>query len=376
MNPALVKIATHLMKLVKSGKLSEKAAHKIYTPIAKTIRSPKHAKQYIKRKLQPYKLKHDKRVARRRVRKDLLSNSGFKRYQRHHIDNINKQIAQYKQDYKVMDMADQKQFQGRIKELLAIEQKKLKHANSAAFRKEYNEIVGSQIDNVPLKMKNIPRKHGASGLYRRPQGRNMGKQPTGDLEDITNPFKESPDFGYGKMNYRIISDRHAKGKPRLGRKERAEQLGEIHVEKRIPSQRRRSTGAHEVKHGVQSVMPEYIDDAYKYVPKDKLGRPLIIAEAELEAAVLGGKAGEKVIGNAKYFSSPWEIGARLTQYRTEPMLRRILWENGIVGKPGFYNDLMKVFKTTENINKAAKHNWAMAGPMGMGGLLGMSKGDE
>ena len=249
----------------------------------------------------------------RRTKKDLLSKEGIDRYRREYISNVKRHHkgGGYKPGtWDKLPVGE-------------IQRRKIAYANSPKFVKDYKAMVNRQLDNTTSEV--VP---GLVDGGRRAQYF-MKHRPGNTLKRI-----QPKDVIRGDKQYGGVTSPTVKG----------------HVQIAGPNPNITSSpvssAAHEFKHAVQPGLKAYYPRARKHVP------PGSTVRADWDSYY-------------RDISSPHEISARLTEARTANIGEnlRIANQQKI---PEWYQNLLDVFGTPQNINNALKNNWAMAP---MAGLL-------
>ena len=411
-------MARIIAKLIKMGFTKARAmemARKIY-------RAPSKVGEF----LSPGNLANTKpglalmeRKARKQIERELLSNESYRKWLKPSVDKLKKDIArqtkeinEFKNTYIGTDTgipsdAIQDRLLG-MQNARKSNMKLLKKLQSSKTRKNYDATVKMQTRNTPITYRDRVVSDGkeVGGVYdwgyaAHPSGRNMSMRGLDISTDPSNPYSmwmKNLVRGYRANNKKNI-DNFIEVSKKHGGGMREKTFGKIQVQKQpwnIGEQYR--TTVHELKHAAQAPLGRYREGGagLKHVPlSKKSGRPIALAEAELNHAVLNTPGSEKILKHTNYLLKPQEISARLSELRALNPIQRVTlfkdWKPGKLGRrintmkaelgvdtPSLerafggtaataYKDLLKVFKTPENISKALRDNWGMAP---LGGLLG------
>lgn len=378
-----MKFFKYLQKLVKKGIISEKRANTLFEAGRKGIKGyhglkniPTKVKEFPGRFAnRPAGLTKMENKARKQVEKELLNDASYEKWLKPSTDNLksrinktNEKIKDFKQYHMVGGTVRNARLLGKLKDYEGMKIKDLttlKDLMSKKTRKNYNAAVKLQVRNTPLKFSDVAKSDGkrVAGRYQwgeavHPEqfNRNMkGLDISGDPSNIS------------AMSMKHFIRQYKKGKNKSIKRDinlakehdiLKKVTGNIEVSK-TPWNRGEQyrTTVHELKHAAQAPMYGFShgDAMLKHVPKNVLkGKTLDFLDDP---------------DYMEYLLKPQEIGARLSELRALNPIKRVgLFKGWSKGKDvKAYQDLLKVFRTPENISKALKDNWGMAP---LGGLLG------
>ena len=265
-------------------------------------------------------------MSKRNIAKDLLSDKSFGRYKsnfKYQLDEMNKALDSEKMGLE--SVAGKGFFTDDLltKKMSEIGKKRkeiretLDSLDKDDFRMMYNKIVEDKISKTPFRYpSNLPPNTG---------GQYVGNFPLNETLLKTKPFQYNPRSPeQQKQIYKGFIDIDPSKVKKMG-----------------------TTGAHELKHSVQSALKGYIKKAEDILDwpsiqqrtRDKLewGRQIGMTQDKLQ----------EIKDHVKYISNPQELSARLTEFRLNPKRKDMV-----------YRELKHLFGSDRKIKEAADTVWA------------------
>ena len=266
-------------------------------------------------------------MSKRNIGKDLLSDKSFERYKnnfKYQLDEMNKKLdmekiglegligkGHFKKDFIAENLSGIGKRRKEIREAL-------NSLDKDDFRMMYNKIVEDRISKTPFKY--------SSNLPSGTQGQYTGGFPLDEVMLKTKPFQYNPSSPLQQNIYK----------------------GFIEIDPNVVK-RMGTTGAHELKHSVQSALKGYIKKA-----EDILDWPGIHQRTKDKVEYFRkiGMTQDDLQGfkdHISYISNPQELSARLTEFRLNPKRKDTL-----------YKELKHLFGSDRKIKEAADTVWAGA----------------
>tara|TARA_R100000458_G_C8268421_1_gene243253 strand:+ start:168 stop:1307 length:1140 start_codon:yes stop_codon:yes gene_type:complete len=318
-----------------------------------------------------------KNRAKAAVRKDLLSEKGWDLYRKNLKTDLSEELSRRKKEFRdyiqYTNPKHKKEWLLQIKKL----QNTKKYLDSPKAYSEYSSLIRAQLDGGVIRFNPIQKPTVTGHAYR---GKDMS------MHKVSVPSDKLFDLSHPSENLRIAAKKVLRGKDisKLDYKnkdfpllDRVETHGLVEVDpNKAGLLGQYSTLIHELKHLAQAPLRGGYGPIDKLIKKTKKGVPKIKAEAELLHATHNDKWSLENLEHVNYLLRPWEISARISQYRALPKIIRRAFDNtskADIGKrPEWYQDLRDIFGDGGAVNNASKKIWgaAMVPAAGSTGIMG------